>query len=124
MKITLDQWLAMEQFAKAADTALQQLHTIVTNLVLDYHREGHKMETELLKRIESRVFEAQQTLGSHLFFVQDEWTGGDSSKPRNFTLREPNWVTISHSFPKEQVDKYRRPNGEIVLPTRQKKEQG
>ena len=119
MKITLDEWLEMEQLAKQAGRALTELRSLVTNNMLAHHQAGNERETALLRDIEARVNEAQSVLAPSLFHVQSEWTGGPSDDPKNFTLREPNLVTISHSFPREQVEKYRQPGtGEIKIPGR------
>jgi len=119
MKITLDEWLSLEKSARQAREALGQLDNRLTELLLKYQKAGDRREAELLLRIEARVSDAVFDLALSLFYVQSEWTGGDSSNPRNHTLREPNWVTISHSFPPEQVDKYRDlGTGEIRIPHR------
>lgn len=118
MKITLKQWLTLEEKAREAGRVLQELMNTATELVTEHHKAENKAEVELLLKVHDRAWDATQTLAPSLFHVQSEWTGGDSSNPRNTTLREPNLVTISHSFPREQVDKYRNEDGEIVIPHR------
>jgi len=119
-RLTLDEWLELERLARKAGLALERLHHKLNEHVLDRERfpdlKHHMVET--LVRAGNLVHEAHQTFFPHNYWVQEEWTGGDSGNPRNFTLREPNWVTISWTFPKEQVDKYRDENGEIKIPQR------
>lgn len=118
MRITLDEWLELERQATQAKQALERLHNEVSRTLLKHEREGHTDESQLLLKLHDRVHDAQQDLAANLYWVQSEWTGGDSCDPKNYTLREPNWVTISHSFPREQVEKYRDAKGEIHLPSR------
>lgn len=46
---------------------------------------------------------------SYMCTPQSEWTGGDSDNPKNFTLREPNWVQHPSRFDKAEVDRFRLP---------------
>ena len=125
MKITLDEWLTLEKEAKAAGEALNRLNQRLCDLMLRYRNDGDTIQEHgMIVRLLERVDNAELALSSTLYHVQSEWTGGPSDEPRNFTLREPNWVTISHSFPKEDVDKYRNEDGEIVIPHRQQKHAG
>jgi len=121
MKITLDEWVELEKLAREAKAALERLERATGDLSFEHHSKGNTAEFELLRKTHDRVFEANGTLAASLFHVQSEWTGGDSSDPKNHTLREPNLVTISHSFPKDQVDKYRGPDGDIRIPHRGQK---
>lgn len=61
-------------------------------------------EGDLILKLMARVDDARDALAAHLWHVQEEWTGGDSSNPKNFSCREPNWVSVGHRFPKEQVE--------------------
>ena len=118
MKITLDEWLALEEKAMAVHKALNEWGTLATEMFWTHHTAGNAPEGMLLKSIEDRINNANFELAASLFHVQSEWTGGDSDSPMNHTLREPNWVNISHSFPNEQVSKYRDEDGEIKIPHR------
>ena len=118
MKITLDEWLELEQQAKTAEEALRVLDDTLTARMFELHEQGHVAEREMLARLSNRAGDAMFALAASLYYVQSEWTGGPSDKPGNTTLREPNWVNIAHSFPPAQVDKYRDEDGEIRLPQR------
>jgi len=118
MKITLDEWLELEQLAKASNLALKALDDALTARMFEHHQQGNVPERELLARLSKRAGDAMFDLATSLYYVQSEWTGGPSDEPGNATLREPNWVNIAHSFPPEQVDKYRDEDGEIRLPQR------
>lgn len=121
MKITLDEWLELEEAAEEAAKKINQLYRRITTLWQAHADAGNDLERELLLKLESRIGHVLSDLAVNLFHVQSEWTGGDSGNPRNFTLREPNWVPIAHAFPREQVDKYRDPKtGEIRIPHRTK----
>ncbi len=118
MKITLKEWLEAESLAMRARKILAALETRLTHMRHNYVKAEHEEEYKLINRLIERVDEAQFALSASLYWVQSEWTGGDSTNPRNSTLREPNWVTISHSFPKEQVDAFRDEYGQIQIPHR------
>jgi len=118
MKITLDDWLEIEAKTNAAAKELKELSDLLTEKFCRYHEAKNASEAALLMKIEKRVAEAHFDLSPSLAHIQAEWTGGDSSNPRNHTLREPNWVHMGRRFPPEDVDKYRNESGDIVLPTR------
>ncbi len=119
MKITLNQWLELEDEARRAKSHLEKISNAACRMFIQHHNDGNTREAELLRRINDRVDQASSELAASLFHVQSEWTGGDTDNPKNSTLREPNWVPISHSFPREQVEEYRDPDGAIIIPHRQ-----
>lgn len=120
MKITLDQWVELEKLSIEAAAALSALNRRLTDMHLaELKKDIASREGAMFHKLACRVDAAQDALACQLYHIQGEWTGGDSSDPRNHTLREPNWVNIAHSFPPEQVDKYRDPEtGDITIPHR------
>lgn len=121
-RLPLDKWLELEKSAREIDRALEKLHSRIGQLAMDCLKSPNAQLATALAIASERVHDARQSLFAHNFHVQTEWTGGGSDDPRNYTLREPNWVTIPWVFPKDQVDEYRDEDGEITIPHRRKKE--
>jgi len=118
-KIPLDDWVEMERLAREAAVALKKLEQYAFDKWLAWHDAGEEREATVMRKVYNRMEEAYSDLWPQGFWVQSEWTGGDSCDPKNSTLREPNVAgNMTHSFPKEQVDKYRDKDGEIRIPHR------
>jgi len=120
-RLPLDDWLALETLAKQADERLQELADKLSSLRLQQREQAHVATDNLLRDAFQRVLESKRLLASDLWYVQSEWTGGPTDNPQNFTLREPNLVVISRTFPDEEVGKYRHPSsGAIGIPHRKR----
>lgn len=65
--------------------------------------------TERLLALSNRLRDDGPLGLSYMCTPQSEWTGGDSSKAKNFTLREPNWVQHPSRFDPEEVECFRLP---------------
>lgn len=89
MKITLKQWLEISTSIKAAGEALNSATDLVTKMALDQHDAGNATEATLLMEISQQLHDIMLPSGTN---PQSEWTGGDSSDPKNHKLREPNIV--------------------------------
>lgn len=116
-KITLDEWLELEHLAMEASRLLELLHSRA--MLLACQHSCPSREFDILNKIAGRAAGAREELNATSCYVQSEWTGGDSSDPRNTTLCEPHAVGISHSFNREEVEKYRnQATGALELPAR------
>lgn len=73
-------------------------------ILLEHSKAGNDKEAQLLVNLSTRLNDHGPRGLGYLTVPQTEWTGGDSSKPENFTLREPNIVPMGHRFPREQVE--------------------
>jgi hypothetical protein len=120
LKLTLKDWLELEQSARQAQEGLDALkNSLIRKLQATPFGQTTSEEQSLLLKLIQRVEDSEAALSASLYYVQSEWTGGPSADPHNYTLREPNWVSTAHAFPREQVDEFRDPEtGEIRLPSR------
>lgn len=113
MKLSLEFWLTLNFLQEYAKKFRERMSSILFERMTNFHGDGDKNETALLLHMLTHLDSSGAIPEIH---VQQEWTGGDSSNPKNFTVREPNIVGISHTFPKEVTDKYRDKSGELKLP--------
>lgn len=121
-KIPLEDWVQLEKAVREAATAISKAQSLATLRCFEAHRAERYHEAALWGKIENRLQDTLHALSPSLFYIQTEWTGGDSTNPRNFTLREPNIVGIPHAFPPEEVAAYRDETGAIRLPHRERTE--
>ena len=107
LDISLAEWDELYELARQACNLMGELETRLINMAVDDKRDIHGEAGQLLVKLSGRVFDARAMLAADLYAPQTEWTGGDSSDPRNFTLREPNWVSMGHAWPREEVDAFK-----------------
>jgi hypothetical protein len=114
MKIPLDFWLTLEFLQGCARKFVDQAKDILVTEITDNKHQLNSSEVDTLFRQLSKL----EDINWPDVLCQQEWTGGDSSDPRNFTVREPNCVGIAHTFPRDQVSKYRDEEGDLTFPQR------
>jgi hypothetical protein len=103
MKITLEEWLKLHRMSKEACDALDRLESLLMDMMWKQHEAGNGAERELLRKLIEGL-EKTSIPSAYMCRPQTEWTGGDSSNPANFTLREPSYVHMGKRFPREQVE--------------------
>ncbi len=104
MKIPLEQWQEINNLICQAEAALKAADDCIVALGLEHAQAGNQAEARLLIELSKSITEHGPLGYGYLTHPQSEWTGGDSSDPKNFTLREPNIVPLGHRFPREQVE--------------------
>jgi len=104
MKIMLQQWREINALIGQAETALKAADAKIIDLALFHSRAGNDEEARLLLDLSSKINDGGPGGWGYMTHPQQEWTGGDSSDPANYTLREPNIVPMGKRFQREQVD--------------------
>jgi hypothetical protein len=84
MKITLKQWLELEAKVKAIGTAVSDLEMYLLDML--WKHQNNATEAIFIKDFLERLDSIPFLPDCH---PQSEWTGGDSSDPKNYKLREP-----------------------------------
>jgi hypothetical protein len=90
MRITIDQWLQLHDAQQNATKALHDMESVLADLVLAHAHNA--VEKRILLKILSHLDDARSELGLIDCCPQNEWTGGDSSKMENTSVREPRCV--------------------------------
>lgn len=104
MKVTLAEWRRINAAIDRAAKALAAADEVVVELALQHAKVDNDKEAEMLIKLSTRLSESGPSGLTYLTLPQQEWTGGDSSDPENFTVREPNLVHMGKRFPREQVE--------------------
>jgi hypothetical protein len=104
LQATLAEWAGIAELMKTAEEAVNRCDRKILEIAL-----AHSDEKTTVRLVElSNRLRDDGPLGLYYMCTpQSEWTGGDSSKAKNFTLREPNWVQHGSRFDKEDVDRFR-----------------
>ena len=97
MRITLAQWKAIE---KSKHEARQAIHALETTIIDTMTAHSNSPDQEKLLLIE--LLRMAEDSAFHISRIdvmpQPEWTGGDSSNPKNFKIREPNCVPMPRGY--------------------------
>ena len=108
VKITLQQWRRINSLISAAEQALKAADDEILKVVFEHHDQGNEAEVLLLMDLSRKINETGPSGWGYMTHPQTEWTGGDSSDPANFTLREPNIINMGKRFPRDQVEEERQ----------------
>lgn len=82
---------------------LKAADDVLIELCGTHMQAGNRQEAKLLIDLSRKIHDNGPSGWGYMTHPQTEWTGGNSSDPNNFTIREPNIVPMAQRFPAEQV---------------------
>ena len=98
MKITKQQWSDISEAYHLAHNAVENLELLLLTTTVDHKDDS--AEAQKLNELREKVKLATESLSgmSYMTHPQCEWTGGDSSDPKNFKTREPHIVGLQREY--------------------------